>query len=53
MTTSIALKAVSGGTDMIAVVQGIAAVIPVERCYRGWQHSLMLPGRLVEAEVKQ
>ena len=52
MTTTIALKAVSCGTDMNAVQQGIAAVIPVERCYRGYQ-SLMLPGQLVEAEVKQ
>ena len=52
MTTAIALKVVSCGTHMIAVVQGIAAVIPVERCYRGWQ-SLMLLGQLVKAEAEQ
>ena len=53
MTTTITLKVVSCGTDMIAVVQGIAAVIPVERCHRGWQQSLMLLGQLVKAEVEQ
>lgn len=28
---------------------GIPAVIPVELCYRGWQESLTLLARLVEA----
>ena len=52
MTTTITLKAVSCGTDMTAVQEGIPAVIPVEHCYLGWQQSLVLLGQLVEAEIK-
>jgi len=53
MLTTISLAAVSCGTEMSVVQEGIPAVIPVEQCYLGWQQSLMLLGQLVEAEVNQ
>ena len=52
MTVSITLKAVSVGTEMNVVQEGIPDAIPVEQCYLGWQQSLELLGKLVEAEVK-
>ena len=52
MTTAVTLKAVSCGTDMTVVQQGIPAVMPVESCYLAWQQSLVLLGRLVEAEIE-
>jgi hypothetical protein len=30
----------------------VPAVIPAEACYLGWQESLILLGKLVEAEVQ-
>lgn len=51
MTTTITLKAVSVGTDVQIVQEGIPTVIPVEACYLGWQESLVLLGKLVEAEI--
>jgi hypothetical protein len=33
------------------VQEGIPEAIPVEQCYLGWQESLVLLGRLVEAEI--
>ncbi|HXE49638.1 MAG TPA: SRPBCC family protein [Ramlibacter sp.] len=53
MLTTISLAAVSCGTEMSVVQEGIPAVIPVEQCYLGWQQSLMLLGQLAEAEVNQ
>jgi hypothetical protein len=32
--------------------EGIPAMIPVEACYLGWQESLELLAKLVEAEIK-
>ena len=52
MTVTITLKAVSVGTEMNVVQEGIPDAIPVEQCYLGWQQSLELLGKLVEAEVK-
>lgn len=31
--------------------EGIPEVIPVEACYLGWQESLVLPAKLVEARI--
>jgi len=31
--------------------EGVPAVIPAEACYPGWQESLMLLTKLVEAEI--
>ena len=51
MTTTITLTKVSAGVEMHVVQEGIPAVIPADQCYVGWQQSLVLLGKLVEAEV--
>lgn len=51
MMVSIDLKAVSCGTDIQIVQEGIPAVIPVEMCYLGWQESLDQLIRLVEPDI--
>ena len=51
MQTTIVLAAVSCGTELSIVQDGIPAVIPTEACYLGWQQSLTLLAQLVEAEV--
>lgn len=51
MRTTVTLKAVSVGTELTAVQEGIPAMIPVESCYLGWQQSLQLLALLVEADV--
>src|SRR5215212_6892956 len=42
MQVSITLQAVSCGTDLTIVQEGLPEVIPVEMCYLGWQESLIL-----------
>lgn len=51
MITTVTLKPVSCGTELAVQQEGIPAVIPAEACYLGWQESLVLLGKLVEAEV--
>lgn len=51
MRTTIALKPVSCGTEVSITQEGIPEVIPTEACYLGWQESLALLARLVEAEI--
>jgi uncharacterized protein YndB with AHSA1/START domain len=51
MQVTITLKAVSVGTDVTIVQEGIPEAIPAEACYLGWQESLVLLGKLVEANV--
>ena len=51
MTTTVTLAAVFCGTEMQVTQEGIPAVIPTEACYLGWQESLVLLGKLVEAEI--
>jgi uncharacterized protein YndB with AHSA1/START domain len=52
MQTTITLKKVSGGGTEVNIVQeGIPPVIPAEACYLGWQESLILLAKLVEAEI--
>jgi uncharacterized protein YndB with AHSA1/START domain len=53
MTVTISLKPVSVGTDLNIVQEGIPDVIPAEMCYLGWQESLTLLAKLVEAEIRQ
>ena len=53
MTTTITLKAVSVGTELSVVQEGIPTAIPVEACYLGWQESLTLLTQLVEPEIKE
>lgn len=51
MIATITLKAVSCGTELNVEQEGIPEVIPVEMCYLGWQESLVMLAKLVEAEV--
>jgi uncharacterized protein YndB with AHSA1/START domain len=51
MQATISLKAVSCGTEISIVQEGVPAQIPAEMCYLGWQESLSLLKLLVEAEV--
>ena len=51
MHVTITLKQVSVGTDVTIVQEGVPDVIPAEACYLGWQESLVLLGKLVEAEI--
>ncbi len=51
MQTSIGLKQVFCGTELNITQEGIPAAIPVEACYLGWQESLALLAKLVEAEI--
>jgi uncharacterized protein YndB with AHSA1/START domain len=51
MQTTVTLKKVFCGTDMSVVQEGIPDQIPPEACYLGWQESLTLLGKLVEAEI--
>jgi uncharacterized protein YndB with AHSA1/START domain len=53
MQTTVTLRAVSCGTEFNVVQEGIPQVIPAEACYLGWQESLVLLGKLVEAEIAQ
>jgi uncharacterized protein YndB with AHSA1/START domain len=48
---TITLTAVSCGTDLKIVQEGIPDVIPAEMCYLGWQESLVLLAQLVEPEI--
>ena len=48
---TIELKPVSCGTELHIVQEGVSEVIPAESCYLGWQESLALLARLVEAEI--
>lgn len=51
MQTTITLKGVFCGTELNVTQEGIPAVIPTEACYLGWQESLTLLAKLVEAEI--
>ena len=51
MRTSVSLTKVSCGTELKVVQEGIPAAIPPEACYLGWQESLTLMAKLVEAEI--
>jgi uncharacterized protein YndB with AHSA1/START domain len=51
LQTTVTLTAVSVGTELQVVQEGVPDVIPPEACYLGWQESLALLAKLVEAEV--
>ena len=48
---TVTLKTVSVGTELNIVQEGVPDVIPAEACYLGWQESLLLLAKLVEAEI--
>ena len=51
MITTVTLKKVFCGTELTVTQEGIPAMIPAEACYLGWQESLVLLAKLVEAEI--
>jgi uncharacterized protein YndB with AHSA1/START domain len=53
MQVTVALKAVSVGTDVNIAQEGIPDLIPAEACYLGWQESLRNLARLVEPDINQ
>jgi len=48
---TVTLKKASCGTELNVVQEGVPDVIPSEACYLGWQESLILLAKLVEAEI--
>ena len=53
MQVTIDLKPVSCGTELNIVQENIPDVIPAEACCVGWQESLTLLAKLVEAEIRE
>ena len=51
ITVTVTFKKVSCGTEMNVAQEGVPAVIPAEACYLGWQESLILLAKLVEADI--
>jgi uncharacterized protein YndB with AHSA1/START domain len=53
MLVTVTLKAVSVGTDVSIVQEGIPDAIPAEACYLGWLESLRNLARLAEPDINQ
>ena len=51
MQVTVTLKKVLVGTEVHIVQQGVPDMIPAEACDLGWQESLALLAKLVEAEI--
>lgn len=51
MRVTVALRAVSCGTEVHIEQTGIPEAIPTEACYLGWQESLLQLAHLVEPEI--
>jgi len=51
MRTTVTLKKVLVGTEVAIVQEGLPDVIPPDACMLGWQESLALLTKLVEAEI--
>ncbi|CAN5484879.1 SRPBCC family protein [soil metagenome] len=51
IVTTVTLTKVSCGTEISITQEGGNEAIPAEACYLGWQESLILLGKLVEAEI--
>jgi uncharacterized protein YndB with AHSA1/START domain len=51
MQTTISLKKASCGTELDIEQEAVPSVIPADACYLGWQESLTLLAKLVEAEI--
>jgi hypothetical protein len=52
MQTTVSLVPVSCGTELNVVQENIPGIIPPEACYLGWQESLTLLAKLVEADIQ-
>ena len=51
MQVTVSLKKVPVGTEVNITQEGVPDIIPAEACYLGWQESLALLAKLVEAEI--
>ena len=51
MKVTVSLKKVTVGTEVNIVQEGLPDVIPPDACTLGWQESLTLLAKLVEAEI--
>jgi uncharacterized protein YndB with AHSA1/START domain len=51
MNVTVSLRAVSCGTEVEIMQEGVPAVIPRENCYLGWQESLAQLAELVQPEI--
>ena len=51
MQTTVSLAKVFCGTELNVVQEGVPEAIPAQACYLGWQESLTLLAKLVEAEI--
>jgi uncharacterized protein YndB with AHSA1/START domain len=51
MSVDVQFTAVSCGTELSVVQDGIPEVIPLEMCYLGWQESLAQLAQLVEPDI--
>ncbi|MDZ4675388.1 MAG: SRPBCC family protein [Gemmatimonadota bacterium] len=51
MRTTISITAVSCGTEVRIMQEGIPEVIPPEMCYLGWQESLAQLAHLIEPNI--
>ncbi len=51
MNVTVSLTKVSCGTELNVTQEGVPDIIPAEACYLGWQESLALLAKLVEAEI--
>ena len=52
METTVSLEEVFCGTEVHIVQEGVPDEIPPQACYLGWQESLTLLAKLVEAEIQ-
>ncbi len=51
IAVTITLTKVGCGTELDIVQSGVPEMIPADGCYLGWQDSLVLLAKLVEAEI--
>jgi uncharacterized protein YndB with AHSA1/START domain len=51
MRVTVTLTKVSVDTELSIIQEGLPDVIPLEACYLGWQESLVLLAKLVEAKI--
>ena len=51
MQVTVSIRKVLIGTEVHIVQEGVPDVIPAEACYLGWQESLVLLAKLVQAEI--
>jgi uncharacterized protein YndB with AHSA1/START domain len=53
MTVTVHLRKVPVGTEVNITQEGIPDMIPAEACILGWQESLVLLAKLVEADIPE